>query len=186
MSRTRKPYHHGNLRRALIDAALDVIAERGVESLSLRELATQAGVSHAAPAHHVGDKAGLLTAIAEEGFALLADALEAARPEGFKALGIAYVRFATSHHAHFAVMYDPSLYRADEAGVVAARDRAAALLYTAAGDRDRGLAGWCLMHGLATLWLAGALPRSATKSRSPTTLADRVARTAFRGGKSSR
>ena len=69
-------YHHGNLRRAIIDAALEAITESGPVGWSLRELARRAGVSHAAPAHHFGDKAGLLTAVAAEGFGIFADTLE--------------------------------------------------------------------------------------------------------------
>ena len=68
----KRPYHHGNLRAVLLEAALAEIAERGPQALSLRELARRAGVSHAAPAHHFGDKPGLLTAIAAEGFRRLA------------------------------------------------------------------------------------------------------------------
>lgn len=62
-------YHHGDLRRAIIDAALDVIREFSPAAVSLRDLARRAGVSHAAPAHHFGDKAGLLTAVAVQGLA---------------------------------------------------------------------------------------------------------------------
>ena len=62
-------YHHGNLRRVLLDGALEAIAENGVAAMSLRDVARRAGVSHSAPAHHFGDKAGVLTAIAIEGFA---------------------------------------------------------------------------------------------------------------------
>src|SRR4051794_1253762 len=71
-------YHHGNLRRVLIDCALAAIAERGAANLSLRDVARRAGVSHAAPAHHFGDKQGLLTAIAVEGFDGLTQATAAA------------------------------------------------------------------------------------------------------------
>src|SRR4051812_7396881 len=66
-------YHHGDLRRAVLDGALAAIAADGAAALSLREVARGAGVSHAAPAHHFGDKKGVLTAIAREGFELLAD-----------------------------------------------------------------------------------------------------------------
>src|SRR3954451_6173243 len=66
---TVSSYHHGNLRRVLLDTALEAIATDGVAALSLRDVARRAGVSHAAPAHHFGDKRGLLTAIAIEGFA---------------------------------------------------------------------------------------------------------------------
>ena len=71
-----RPYHHGDLRRALIDAAVGVIEHEGLAALSLRDLARRVGVSHAAPVHHFGDKAGLLTAVAAEGFSKLADALQ--------------------------------------------------------------------------------------------------------------
>ena len=70
------PYHHGDLRRTLLDTALDAVAEHGPAALSLRDVARRAGVSHAAPAHHFGDKTGLLTALAAEGWSGLADALE--------------------------------------------------------------------------------------------------------------
>src|SRR3954465_7674531 len=106
-------YHHGDLRRAVLDAALEVIADAGPGAISLRDLARRAGVSHAAPAHHFKDKAGLLTAIAVEGNELLADSLTDALDEertGLIDLGVRYVRFALEHPAHFEVMYRPDLY----------------------------------------------------------------------------
>ena len=78
METPARPYHHGDLRRALLDAALAEIAEGGPGQVSLRELARPVGVSHAAPRHHFGDKRGLLTAVAVEGFELLAVELGAA------------------------------------------------------------------------------------------------------------
>lgn len=160
-----RPYHHGNLRRALLDAAVEVIAENGADGLRLRDLANRTGVSHGAPAHHFTDRAGLLTALAAEGYGLLGDVLERARDEGgFLGVGLAYVRFALDHPAHFEVMFRPSLYRADDPAVVAARSRTSSALYGSAATvraghapAQVGLAGWCLMHGLATLWLAGNL-----------------------------
>jgi AcrR family transcriptional regulator len=158
-------YHHGNLRRALLDAAVEVIAENGADGLRLRDLASRTGVSHGAPAHHFADRAGLLTALAAEGYELLGDVLERAREEGgFLDVGLAYVRFAVDHPAHFQVMFQPSLYRADDPAVMAARTRTSSALYGSAATvrsghatEQVGLAGWCLMHGLATLWLAGNL-----------------------------
>jgi AcrR family transcriptional regulator len=160
-----KPYHHGDLRRELIRHALAEITENGVAALSLRELARRAGVSHAAPAHHFGDKTGLLTAIATEGFTLLADTLEAARERGFLETGVAYVSFALEHPAHFTVMFGPAGH--DDPDLVAARDRAGAILDEgvvdlphppAEADRhDAAIAAWSLVHGFATLWLNGAL-----------------------------
>jgi AcrR family transcriptional regulator len=160
--RRSQPYHHGDLRRALLDAALTAVAEQGPAALSLREIARRAGVSHAAPTHHFRNKAGLLTAIAAEGWELLADALaEAQRDDGFGGQGVAYVVFATTHPAHFAVMRTPELLHGDDAALVAARDRAGEQLRHGAGDgggpddNSRRLAAWALVHGLANLLLEG-------------------------------
>ena len=127
----KQTYHHGDLRRALLDAAAEVIAEQGPAALSLRDLARRAGVSHAAPMHHFGDKAGLLTALATEGYDLLAAELaeEWAVTHSFLEQGVAYVRFAIRHRAHFEVMFRPDLYHAGDADLVAARDRAGHILY---------------------------------------------------------
>src|SRR6478736_10491603 len=100
-----RTYHHGDLRRAVLTAALDVIRTEGPGALSLRDLARRAGVSHAAPAHHFKDRTGLLTAIAAEGYALFADAL--ADAPDLRERGVAYVRFAATHPAHFQVMFQP-------------------------------------------------------------------------------
>jgi AcrR family transcriptional regulator len=163
-------YHHGDLRRALLDAAVAAIAEAGAAALSLRDLARRAGVSHAAPAHHFGDKAGLLTAVAVEGYRRLGAALRAAYQDtgSFLEVGVAYVRFALDNRPYFEVMYRPELYHAGDPELVAARQASAALLYGPAGDVSltgvgaerlaAGVAAWSLMHGLITLWLAGNLP----------------------------
>src|SRR5918995_6548050 len=128
---TVRPYHHGNLRRAVLSAAVEAITEVGPAGVSLRDLARRAGVSHAAPAHHFGDKAGLLTALAAEGYGLLADALADAqvRTQDFLEVGVAYVRFAVDHRAHFEVMFRPDLYHPDDPAVAAGRQRAADALY---------------------------------------------------------
>jgi AcrR family transcriptional regulator len=159
---TPRPYHHGNLRRALLDAALAEIAERGPVDVSLRELARRAGVSHAAPAHHFGDKTGLLTAIATEGYELLGAALQEALATGaFLDVGLAYIGFAVEHPAHFDVMFRPDLFRADDPEFRAARAATSQLLYGPAGEafpaeaRRAGLAGWAFAHGFAQLWRAG-------------------------------
>lgn len=167
-----RPYHHGDLRRTLLAAAVDAIAESGPTALSLRDLARRAGVSHAAPAHHFGDKAGLLTALAAQGYDLLADALDAARERtgSLLEIGVAYVRFAVDHRAHFDVMFRPDLYAPDDAELVTAQGRATAALaaavatlpaQSAPAGREAFLAGlsaWSIVHGFATLWLSGALP----------------------------
>lgn len=163
-------YHHGDLRRTLLDAAALEIRRVGVAGLRLRELARRAGVSHAAPAHHFGDKTGLLTALATEGYLLLhqetsttlggADALVRA--------GIVYVRFAVAHPGHFAVMFDATAVRATDLDFARERDVAFGVLFQAVRDStgasddavlaDQATAAWIIVHGAATLWLAGNLP----------------------------
>ncbi|MFI6476687.1 TetR/AcrR family transcriptional regulator [Nonomuraea sp. NPDC050663] len=158
-------YHHGNLRRAIIDAAVEAIGETGTATWSLRELARRAGVSHAAPAHHFGDKAGLLTAVAAEGFELFADALGGAGDD-FLDVGVAYVRFAVERRAYFEVMWRPELYDTDDPSVVRARSRAGEILVSGSrslpgnveGDWAGAIAAWSTAHGFANLWLTGALP----------------------------
>lgn len=171
---SERTYHHGDLRRTLLTAALDVIATEGPDALSLRDLARRAGVSHAAPAHHFKDRTGLLTAVAAEGYTLFADALAAA-PD-LRERGVAYVRFATGHPAHFQVMFRPELHHADDPGLLAAKARATEALRTGisalseAGrggdDRLAGIAAWSLAHGFATLLLSGNL-EGAVDGRDP-------------------
>jgi AcrR family transcriptional regulator len=185
-----RPYHHGDLRQAVLAAAIAVLGESGPTQLSLRDLARRAGVSHAAPAHHFGDKAGLLTAVAAQGYQLLADTLTAARQRSadFLEVGVAYVRFAVDHRAHFEVMFRPDLYRPDDPEVATARQRAADALYggvrsVAATGRGpdiplAGVAAWSLVHGFATLWLNHALPP--TMGDDPETAARAVAAILFR------
>lgn len=167
-------YHHGNLRREIIDAALAATEESGPANWSLRELSRRAGVSHTAPVHHFGDKTGVLTAIAAEGFGLFADALEAVVDDFFE-VGVAYVTFAASHRGYFEVMFRPELYRTDDPEVVAARERARQILHdgarglAATPEQQRAvtLAAWSTAHGFASLWLNGAIPESATMDVEP-------------------
>ena len=164
MPSVTRPYHHGDLRPALLRAAVETITEAGAAAMSLREVARRAGVTHAAAAYHFGDKAGLFTAIAAEGYRELGEALqetvEAGR--GFLEMGVAYVRFAVTHRAHFEVMYRPELHHPDDPEISRARAAAAALLYGTpspdTGQLAAGAAAWSLVHGLATLWLNGNLP----------------------------
>jgi len=164
MATERRPYHHGNLRADVLAAAVAEIAELGPGGLSLRRVARRAGVSHAAPAHHFGDKAGVLTAVAADGYAQLAATTEEAltRHGRLVEVGLAYVRFALARPAHFAVMFRPDLYAADDPSVAAPRDAAREVLFRAvrralpgAPDADVWggvVAAWSFTHGLATLW----------------------------------
>jgi AcrR family transcriptional regulator len=157
------PYHHGDLRQALIEAAVATIEDAGPAAMSLREVARRAGVTHPAATYHFGDKAGLLTAVAARGYRLLADALtQAQRTADFLEVGVAYVRFAVTHRAYFEVMYRPELYHQADPAVTEARTAAAALLYGSqnpdTGQLSSGVAAWAIVHGIATLWLNGNLP----------------------------
>ena len=162
-------YHHGDLRRALFDVLAESVLEVGPSAVGLRELARRAGVSHSAPAHHFGDKRGLLTAFAAEGYRNLAQALgEAAEHNGgdFAEVGVAYVRFAIDHRAHFEVMFRPDLLRPDDPELVAAAAQTSSHLRegvaSTGGEGEGGPAGmvaaWSLVHGFATLWIAGNVP----------------------------
>ncbi|WP_329300105.1 TetR/AcrR family transcriptional regulator [Streptomyces sp. NBC_00659] len=161
-SGSARPYHHGDLRRAILGAALDVIAAEGPSAVSLRDLARRAGVSHAAPAHHFKDRVGLLTAIAAEGFGLLATALDDAGD--LRDAGVRYVRFAREHPAHFQVMFAPELLRENDLELTTARTLAGGRLRAAVSalpsegrgpdTRLAGIAAWSLAHGFATLLIS--------------------------------
>jgi AcrR family transcriptional regulator len=182
-----RPYHHGDLRRAILTAALDVIADDGPSALSLRDLARRAGVSHAAPAHHFKDRTGLLTAIAAEGFGLLADTVGEA--SDLKDAGVRYVRFAREHPAHFTVMFAPGLLRADDLELTTARALATdALRHAVSGVRSEdfgidtrlaGVAAWSLAHGFATLLLGHNLD-AAVGDRDPEEVFRTLTTTLFR------
>lgn len=177
-------YHHGDLRRVLLRAAAEQVTESGAASLRLRELARRAGVSHAAPAHHFKDKTGLLTALAVEGYTGMSAALAAASVDGgLVAIGLEYIRYATTHPGLFEVMFSPASYRADDPAVVEAADAMWRTLTTALADghtvdENRARAAWSIVHGFSTLWNSGALDRPA--DADPVTAAEPVIRLLFR------
>ncbi len=143
------PYHHGDLRAALVEAAVRTIEDVGPAAMSLREVARRAGVTHPAATYHFGDKAGLLTAVAAQGYRLLGDALRQAqeRTADFLEVGVAYVRFAVTHRAHFEVMYRPELYDTADSAL---KEAEAAIRRS--GPRDR-LAGSANFGVLASVQL---------------------------------
>jgi AcrR family transcriptional regulator len=182
---TRSTYHHGDLRTVILAEAARLVAERGADGISLRELAREAGVSHAAPAHHFTDRRGLFTALAAEGFTKLADALTAARPRFIDA-ATAYVRFAIENPGHYEVMFDKSLLDAADqdlhAAELAAADELARGVGTlkekkAAADPEAArLAAWSLVHGFSQLWL-----NNAVTGDDPVVLAERIGLMLFDG-----
>jgi AcrR family transcriptional regulator len=172
----KRRYHHGDLRRALVDAALALIVEGELGTFSLREVARRAGVTPAAPYHHFKDKTALLAAVAEEGFVALRGRLEAALapvPPGdvhgrFGALARAYLEFARAHPAHYRVMFLPDIKSQEEhASFHAAADRTLEVLAQQvreaapqASPREvmtRTVLIWSIGHGLASLWNDGVL-----------------------------
>jgi len=131
-----RPYHHGNLRAALLAEAERTLREQGIEALSLRDLARQAGVSHAAPRRHFADRQALLDALAEAGFARLGEEMRAAVEDAdddyqarLRAAATAYVRFATRDAALLELMF-----AAKNAGQPSTLPEAAERLFTATGD----------------------------------------------------
>jgi AcrR family transcriptional regulator len=169
-TRTETRYHHGDLRQTMIDAAVATVAESGPAAVSMRGLAAAAGVSHAAPVHHFGDKTGLFTAVAVEGYDRMADELWGVWEEtgDFLEVGVRYVHFALNNPGHFDVMFRTDLLNEHDAELVRARTRAYATItepLTVLGRAPdpatlyvASLASWSIVHGLATLILSGNLP----------------------------
>jgi AcrR family transcriptional regulator len=184
---SRDSYHHGDLKAVILAKAATLVAERGADGISLRELAREAGVSHAAPAHHFTDRRGLFTALAAEGWRLLAEALKGARPDFIEA-ALAYVRFALAHPGHYAVMFDSSLLNPDDRELIAAVSAAGTELVRGVGTLDdsrakgdpqaAALAAWSLVHGFSLLWLNKAIDDDS----DPIALVHRVAGMLFQNG----
>ena len=164
-----RSYHHGELRTALVGAALDLLADDGADAVSLRAVARRAGVSAMAPYRHYPDKEALLAAVAVQGFDGLRVVLrvaDEAAPAGqaLVAQAVAYVRYATENPALFRLMFGPKrlgaypeLAAAGEAAYAVLAARVAAGT-PADADRDaRALGCWSLVHGLASLFLDGRI-----------------------------
>ena len=158
---TEKPYHHGDLRAALLAAGEAELTERGVEGFSLRSVAKRAGVSHAAPAHHFGDVQGLLTALAAEGFRRFQATLDAretgaddARERAVRA-GLGYMEFAEARPALFRLIFSskkPDFASPDMAEAAeAAYDHLVGLIRALGGEASDVMALWAMSHGLADL-----------------------------------
>lgn len=173
----RPRYHHGNLRRGLLDAALSLVEREGAQALTLRAAARRAGVSQAAPYRHFQNKEALLAAVAEEGFRAMTAAMQrAAAPHAgdplgrLRARGMAYIDFATSHPAHFRVMFGrlpakrsahPGLKKAAretfELLVAGIRDCQKAGIVRAGDPEELALCAWSATHGLSALVVDGRL-----------------------------
>ncbi len=183
-SASKKTYHHGDLRDALIVAALEVLEEGGLAGLSLREAARRAGVSAMAPYRHFADKEALIAGVAAVGFQRFADLLRQAdaKPDAHEALiaqGVAYVDFACARPALFRLMFGATspnvkgdLALAGESAYAVLATRVASLAKPAQAA-DWTLTCWSVVHGLAMLALDGKLD---PRAESPTVLVERMLR----------
>ena len=175
---THKPYHHGDLHNALIEAGTAILAEEGVAALDLRKVARRAGVSHAAPYRHFADKQALLVAIAEEGFrqlnqqiaAALASAGDTPR-EQLLHVARAYITFAVGAPAHLREMFSglsidrtayPSLYTVSKASfwqITEIVQRGQQRGEIVVGDPTQlTLVLWSMIHGFAMLLIEQQIP----------------------------
>ena len=171
----RRGYHHGNLREALIAAALDLIARKGPAGFTFADAARSAGVSPAAPYRHFRDRDALIADVSRRGFELFAARLEHAwndgRPEpfaAFEAVGRAYLAFARDEPAYYSAMFEAGIAVDGEPGLRLAADRSFAVLRRASEALCAGLPKerrppalmmslhiWALSHGIASLFGRG-------------------------------
>jgi AcrR family transcriptional regulator len=188
----REAYHHGDLKRALTQAALGLVQEKGPKGFTLREVARRAGVSAAAPYRHFADKAQLLAAVATQGFVQLHETLSATAVESGDLtrqvldMGRAYVRWAVTHPDYYQVMFGSELDKSDPdlltAGSRAFDDLLDAIVrcqharLLSDGD-PREIAGptWSLLHGVASLTIARDLKHVGIQE-DPQALAERALR----------
>ncbi len=174
-ARKGRGYHHGNLREALVQAALDLIGDKGLGGFTYAEAARWAGVSPAAPYRHFRDRDAFMADVAKRGFELFTDALRRAwdqgRPEPFRAfenVGRAYLAFARTEPAYYAAMFESQLPSDLSHELEAASDQAFAVLRQATEalcallPEDKrpptlmmGLHFWALSHGIASLFARG-------------------------------
>ena len=198
----RKPYHHGSLRQALLDAALEIVAERGPSALSIREAASRAGVSHAAPKRHFATVAELHSAVAEDGYRRLREHLwqraaeqpGAAPLQALAILGVAYVEFAIANTGHFRAMFHSAVTdRTASHPLEQAAGAAFDVLVDAiarcqrAGEvragppRQLALGAWAIVHGLAILAVDHQLANRGFRSEDPIALAADVTQQLYLG-----
>ena len=173
----KRPYHHGDLKRALLDAALELVRTQGAEAFTLREVARRAGVSHNAPYRHFRDRGELLAAVAVEGYERLTQSMVKAAEtattpyDRFLQSGFGFLQFALQYPEHFKVIFDtPQRYEYPEARAAGESTFGTLLGYIkecqAAGvlPQDNlmflGLAYLGLVQGTAKLAITGRLPSS--------------------------
>ncbi len=173
---SKKSYHHGDLRAALLQAAETELSEKGIEAFSLRGVAKRAGVSHAAPAHHFGEAKGLLTALAAIGFQRFVETQQRRQQKApsnpkaqMAAAGLGYVDFAMENQALFRLMFSSQQPDKNDATLNAASSAAFDKLvkdiqhigksdpYHDSAAMVDVMATWAIVHGLADLLIAGRM-----------------------------
>jgi len=188
-----KPYHHGDLRRALLDEAVRTIQVEGVEHLTLRTVGASLGVSRSALYRHFADKQSLLATVGKEGFRklrqALADAWEANGHgrAGFQAMAKAYVQFAVAHPSHYRVMFGGFIESAakDDHFITEARAAFQVLVDALMEQQSAGAIRrddpvlmarfvWALVHGTALLLIDGQLPEPAQREALEPYIAERI------------
>jgi|SRR5579859_2574653 len=180
MSTSKATYHHGDLRAALLHAAMELLEESGEADLSLRAVARRAGVSPAAPYRHYADREALVSAVAAVGYRELAERLAAAHPapatpEQLASVAVAYVQFALERPALFRIMFTEPCDRDNHERVSATASVSQyvrAIVERTFPQADAGAlatAVWALVHGLAFLHLDGKLDAG-----TPTVVAERI------------
>src|SRR6266567_1112470 len=178
---SKASYHHGDLRAALVRAAMELLDERGESELSLRSVARRAGVSPAAPYRHYADREALVSAVAAVGYHELAERLAAVHPspstpEQLAGVALAYVQFALERPALFRIMFGEPCDRDNDERVAATAAVSQYLraiverTFPQADAEALATAVWALVHGLAFLHLDGKLDAS-----SPSVVAERIA-----------
>jgi AcrR family transcriptional regulator len=176
----RRGYHHGNLREALVDAAIALIEEKGPQGFTMAEAAKRAGVSAAAPYRHFAGRDDLIVEIARRGFVLFAELMEFAYDDGgpsalaaFSAIGRAYLAFAEKHPGYYMAMFESGVSMNATPDLAHAADRAMGVLTTAAeklfelipADRRPPASMfaahiWSLSHGVVELYARGPSNRA--------------------------
>jgi AcrR family transcriptional regulator len=188
-----KPYHHGDLRRALLDEALHTIQTHGVGHLTLRTVGERLGVSRSALYRHFADKQALLATVGTEGFRTLRQALAEAWERngrgrlGFDAMAKAYVQFAVAHPSHYRVMFGGFLESAakDDQFVTEAKAAFQVLVDALVEQQNAGAVRrdepvlmarfvWAAVHGTAMLVIDGQLPEAAQREAFEQYSADRI------------
>ncbi|MBS0234721.1 MAG: TetR/AcrR family transcriptional regulator [Proteobacteria bacterium] len=185
---SERPYHHGNLKRVLIETALGMLQEAGGWQFTLREVARRAGVSHSAPYKHFTDKTALLTELSGQGYLQLRDELQDALtasetpPEQLRAVAETYIRFGLSNALLYRLMFSTEINKSTRSELndasfspfglltdVLARGQAVDV-FRRAPPEEQATACWALLHGVTIF----ELDRPLAGENSKTQLADRA------------